>query len=85
MGFPFTADIGHVDVLRQSSGCANLRFLVSKLIDRSDNNSAMFAPALGAWLSPSVFPDVVPTPAARTIVICRRRHNLGTKTRCVRQ
>jgi hypothetical protein len=42
--------------------CANHRFVVSKLNDRSDNYSAVFALAVGAQLSPSVLPNVWATP-----------------------
>jgi hypothetical protein len=61
-GLSFAPDVSHVDISTQSAGRANHRCLVPKLIDRSDDHSAVFALAIGARLPPSVLPDVGVSP-----------------------
>src|SRR5215469_3450411 len=57
-GLSFAANVRHVDVAAQRASCAYGCIFVPKLDDRSDDYSAVFAPAIWPGLSPSVFPNV---------------------------
>jgi hypothetical protein len=54
----FAPDASHVDISAQGTGGTKHGRLVRKLVDRTDDDSAVLAPAIGARLSPPVLPDV---------------------------